>query len=107
MAYLPTEHHPSNDYHVLPATEKQIAFARRIEARSGVSLPGHALLDRRRLSHWIDENDRRRQTARFDQYASSKQVRFAEAIARRRRRDIPQECFKGKTLMSRWIDANR
>lgn len=98
----------SNDYHMLPVTEKQVGFARSIAERSGLELPDRVLQDRRRLSDWIDAHKARpRQTSRFDAYASSKQVRFAEAIARRKRSVVPPECFKDKDLMSRWIDANR
>jgi len=92
---------------VLPATEKQIAYAKRLAARSGVSLPDGLRADRTALSAWIDAHRMPPPAGRFDRYPSSKQVAFAERIARIKRRDIPRACFQDKTLMSRWIDGNR
>ncbi|MEX0283975.1 MAG: hypothetical protein AB3N23_05135 [Paracoccaceae bacterium] len=94
----------TNDYHRLPASEKQLRYARSIAAKSSVDLPSDVLEDRRALSAWIDRNKR---TSRFDAYPSSKQVAFAERIARIKRRDIPHACFKDRSLMSRWIDTNK
>ncbi len=98
----------SNDYHRLPASEKQVRFARQIAARARVAVPQSALADRLKLSEWIDANKGRAPKAsRFANYPSSKQVAFAERIARVKRRAVPNECFKDRTLMSRWIDSNR
>ena len=97
----------SNDYHVVPATEKQIRFARNIAQRAKVELPTELTSDRHRLSRWIDANHRTSDPSAFSNYPSSKQVAFAERIARAKRRDVPRECFEDKTLMSRWIDGNR
>ncbi len=36
----------SNDYYVLPATEKQILFAQQIANRSNIDLPDDVLIDR-------------------------------------------------------------
>ena len=44
----------ANDDHRLPITEKQLAFAKSIAARTGQSLPDAARSDRRSLSAWIE-----------------------------------------------------
>ncbi len=96
----------SNDYHVLPATEKQVLFAQQIAKRANINLPGDALTDRLRISRWIDSHRSEVQVTRFSNYPSSKQVGFAERIARLKRRDIPNECFRDRGMMSKWIDSN-
>jgi hypothetical protein len=98
---------PSNDYHLLPATEKQLQFARAIAQRSGQTLPWEAQQDRQALSTWIDENKVASKAGAFSNYASSKQVAFAERIARMKRRTLPDACIKDRGLMSKWIDHNR
>ncbi|WP_299283681.1 hypothetical protein [uncultured Tateyamaria sp.] len=90
-----------------PATEKQIAFARSLAAKTGVKLPAHLLRDKAGLSAWIDQTKAAVPASRFSNYPSAKQVQFAERIARLKRRDIPAECFKDKVMMSRWIDGNK
>jgi len=97
----------SNDYHQVPITEKQLAYARQIAQRSGVVLPWEAQRDRYALSRWIDRHKLAKPTGQFANYPSSKQVGFAERIARMKRREVPQECFKDRIMMSKWIDANR
>lgn len=97
----------SNDYYRIPATDKQISFAKQISERVGVTLPQEAQQDRYALSRWIDANKIAKPVGQFSNYPSSKQVGFAERIARMKRRDIPQECFRDRTMMSKWIDANR
>ena len=94
----------TNDYHHLPASEKQLRYARALAARAAVDLPRDVIEDRRALSDWIDRHARR---SAFDAYPSSRQVAFAERIARIKRRNIPRECFRDKSLMSRWIDCNK
>lgn len=89
------------------ATEKQIAFAKSLAARSGVELPVSLLHDRAGLSAWIDRSKPAKPTGQFANYPSAKQVQFAERIARVKHRQIPRECFKDKTMMSRWIDGNK
>lgn len=100
---------PSNDYHQLPVTEKQLSFARAIALASGQQLPDEALADRRALSRWIDRNrgSARRDEGGFAAYPSSRQVAYAEKIARLKRRAVPPECFRDRALMSKWIDSNR
>lgn len=105
----PHHQHPcltsgGNDYHVLPATPKQIAYARQLAHRSGADLPDDALSDRRVISKWIDSH--KAPVTQFSNYPSSKQVAFAERIARIKRRDVPHGCFKDRTMMSKWIDNN-
>lgn len=91
---------------VVPASEKQIAFARSLAARSGQPLPSTLLRNKAGLSAWI-ERAKRAPVSKFSAYPSAKQVQFAERIARARRRDIPPECFKDRLMMSRWIDGNK
>ena len=97
----------SNDYHQLPATEKQLQFARKIAEASGITLQWDVQQDRRALSVWIDENRSKLLTGGVSSEPSSKQVAFAERIARLKRRVVPQECFRDRTMMSNWIDSNR
>ncbi len=97
---------PTNDYHHLPVSHKQLRFARRLAARGALDLPEAVIQDRRALSAWIDTH-LDRQVPAFPRYPSSKQVAFAERIARIKRRDVPRECFRDMGLMSRWIDSNR
>ena len=91
----------------VPATEKQIAFAKSIAGKIGVTLPTSLFANRSSLSTWIDKHKPTPPTGQFANYPSSKQVQFAERIARLKRREVPQECFRDKTLMSRWIDGNK
>lgn len=90
----------------LPATPKQLAFARHLAMRNQVVLPWDVQTDRRSLSHWIDQ-----QAAKSPSFPShlptSRQVAFAEKLARIKRRAVPDECFRDRGLMSRWIDCNR
>ena len=99
----------SNDYHRVPASAKQLAFAQKIARDLHSPVPSEALVDRQTLSSWIDRNKGKaaRPPSRFSNYPSSKQVAYAERIARMKRRSVPDECFRDKTLMSRWIDSNR
>ncbi|WP_170565993.1 hypothetical protein [Ruegeria atlantica] len=89
----------------LPATQKQLAYARKIAERQNVALPWEALQDRRQLSQWIDTQLATPRAC--DTRPSSKQVAFAERIARIKRSAVPDECFRDRTLMSRWIDSNK
>ncbi len=103
---------PTNDYHTLPASEKQLRFARALAERTGDILPYELRMDRRGLSAWIERHKakvpvRSATGGKFSNYPTSKQVAFAERLARMKRRDIPQECFQDKGLMSKWIDHNK
>nr|WP_254694089.1 hypothetical protein [Sulfitobacter sp. SK012] len=91
----------------MPATEKQMSYARVLASKSGTPLPRGIERDRAALSAWIDAHKTPAPQGRFSNYPSSKQVAFAERIARVKRRDVPQECFRDKTMMSRWIDSNK
>lgn len=97
----------SNDYHLLPVTEKQAQFASAIAKRTGQDLPSDVLQDRHALSAWISDNRDTSKGGKFENYASSKQVAFAERIARMKRRTVPNECIRDRSLMSKWIDYNR
>ena len=94
------------DQFALPATARQIAFARSLALRNQVSLPRDVRQDLHRLSLWIDAQSKAR-PADPGNRPSSKQVAFAEKLARIKRRAVPDECFRDRGLMSRWIDGNR
>ena len=102
-----SHHIQSNDYYQLPVTEKQLKFARFLSAKSGAVLPWDVQQNRRSLSEWIEQQQKPKQSSRFDAYPSSKQVAFAEKIAGYKRSSVPDECFRDKGLMSRWIDCNK
>jgi len=89
----------------LPATEKQLLFARKLALQNQVILPWGIQQDRRALSQWIDAQSRMTPVA--SEHPTSKQVAFAERLARAKRRSVPDECFQSRELMSRWIDCNR
>jgi hypothetical protein len=91
----------------LPATPKQIAFARALALRNQTLLPWEVQQDRRSLSAWIEAQAKIRSATEMDRLPSSKQVAFAERLARIKRRAVPDECFRDKGLMSKWIDGNR
>jgi len=44
----------TKDHHRLPATEKQLAFVRRIAAEHDLRVPDHVLTTRRFVSTWLD-----------------------------------------------------
>jgi hypothetical protein len=90
----------------LPATPRQIAYARTLALRNQTLMPEMARQDRHSLSAWIDAQARMR-PATGDNRPSARQVAFAERLARAKRRAVPEECFRDKGLMSRWIDGNR
>ncbi|SEO28866.1 hypothetical protein SAMN04488103_11921 [Gemmobacter aquatilis] len=91
----------------LPATLKQIAYARSLALKNQTLLPWEVQQDRRSLSAWIDAQARMKPLSELDRLPSSKQVAFAERLARIKRRAVPEECFRDKGLMSKWIDGNR
>ena len=107
QARSPTYGFQTNDYHRLPASEKQLLFAREIARKAGITLPREAEQDRQVISEWISENRKLTAKGPFSGYPSSKQVAFAERIARIKRRNVPDECFRDRGLMSKWIDYNR
>lgn len=90
----------------LPATERQIAYARALALRNQTLLPWEVQQDRRSLSAWIDAQAKLRPASPPDRRPSSRQVAFAERLARIKRRQVPEECFRDRDLMSRWIDGN-
>ena len=92
---------------VLPATPRQIAYARSLAQRNQTLLPWEVQQDRRSLSSWIETQSQMTAAAALDSRPSSKQVAFAERLARIKRRAVPDECFRDKGLMSKWIDGNR
>ncbi|WP_171209219.1 MULTISPECIES: hypothetical protein [unclassified Ruegeria] len=97
---------PSNDYHLLPVTDRQMRYARAIAERSALDIPVEAQRDRKSMSAWISAH-KPEDTSPFANYPTGKQIAFAERISRSKRRPIPAECFKDKQLMSRWIDQNK
>lgn len=90
----------------LPATPRQIAYARTLALRNQTLMPVMAHHDRHSLSAWIDAQARLK-PATGDNRPTARQVAFAERLARAKRRAVPDECFRDKGLMSRWIDGNR
>ena len=93
--------------YALPATPKQITYARSLALRNQTLLPWDVQQDRRSLSAWIDAQDQMKSATASDPRPSSKQVAFAEKLARIKRRAVPDECFRDKGLMSKWIDGNK
>ncbi len=89
----------------VPATEKQIEYAKSLAEKTKSKLPVGIIQDRARISKWIDAH--KPAPSKFNDYPSSKQVGFAERIARLKRTQVPPECFKDRALMSRWIDGNK
>ena len=93
--------------HALPATPKQIAYARSLALRNQTLLPWEVQQDRRSLSAWIDAQAQMKPLSALDSLPSSKQVAFAERLARIKRRAVPDECFRDQGLMAKWIDGTR
>ena len=91
----------------LPATPRQIAYARSLALRNQTLLPWEIQQDRRSLSAWIDAQAQMKPLSALDSLPSSKQVAFAERLARIKRRAVPDECFRDKGSMSKWIDGNK
>ena len=91
---------------IVPATDRQLAYARALALRNRVSLPLDVQQDRRSLSAWIEAQARQRPAPRSPA-PSARQVAFAETLARIKRRAVPDECFRDRGLMARWIDSNR
>ena len=92
---------------LLPATMRQIAYARALALRNQTLLPADARQDRRALSSWIEAQAKLRPMSGAGNLPSPRQVAFAERLARIKRRAVPDECFRDKGLMSKWIDGNR
>jgi hypothetical protein len=92
--------------YALPATPKQIAYARALSLRNQTLLPWEVQQDRRSWSAWIDAQAKLNPGSQ-DSRPTSKQVAFAERLARIKRRAVPDECFRDKGLMSKWIDGNK
>lgn len=90
----------------LPATSKQIAYARSLALRNQTLLPWEVQQDRRSLSNWIAAQALLKPVSEMGR-ATSKQVAFAERLAQIKRRVVPDECFRDKALMSKWIDGNK
>ncbi|MBO9445852.1 hypothetical protein [Ruegeria sp. R14_0] len=97
---------PTNDYHLLPVTDRQMRYARAIAQQSALEIPVEAQRDRRSMSAWISAH-KPVDPSPFANYPTGKQVAFAERISRTKRRPIPSECFRDKRAMSLWIDHNK
>lgn len=76
----------------LPATPKQIAYARQIASRQKVVLPWDVQSDRAKISAWISTHAGLKPV--FDPRPSSKQVAFAERLARRRYLSVPDNASR-------------
>ena len=99
------------DYASLPPlrpTDRQLQFAEKIAALSGIALPKDVQLDRANLSRWIEANRHRmaRSNCVADNLPTARQIAWAERIARGRKRSIPEECYRSRDLLAKWIDAN-
>ena len=92
---------------VLPATQRQIAYARSLALRNQTLLPSEVQQDRRSLSRWIEAQAQMKPVSILDGLPSSRQVAFAERLAHIKRRAVPDACFRDKVLMSKWIDSNK
>ncbi|WP_170372851.1 hypothetical protein [Ruegeria arenilitoris] len=97
---------PTNDYHILPVTDRQMRYARAIAQQSALEIPVEAQRDRRSMSDWISAH-KPHDPSPFADYPTGKQVAFAERISRTKRRPIPSECFRDKRAMSQWIERNK
>ena len=97
---------PSNDYHMVPVTDRQMHYARAIAEKSALRIPVEAQRDYSSLSDWISAH-KQSDPSPFANYPTGKQIAFAEFISRSKRRPIPSECFRDKQMMSRWIDRNK
>ncbi len=97
---------PSNDYHLMPVTDRQLRYARAIAKKSELEIPVEAQRDRKSMSDWISAH-KPSDPSPFADYPTGKQVAFAERISRSKRRPIPSECFRNKRMMSKWIDDNK
>jgi hypothetical protein len=102
-----TDHRTDNGTDPLPATPRQVDYARSLALRNRTLLPPEVAQDRRSLSTWISAQARLKPAATMDRRPSSRQVAFAERLARIKRRSVPEECFRDSGLMSRWIERNR
>ena len=89
----------------LPATARQMDYAKRIATRAGKAVPEHLSRDRHALSAWIDAHKPAAPSGKFAKYPSAKQIAFAERLARLKHRAIPEECIRDRALLSRWIDG--
>lgn len=96
-----------NTSFALPATPRQVAYARSLALRNQTLLPWEVQQDRRSLSAWIEAQAKLKPVSEVDRLPSSRQVAFAERLARIKRRAVPDECFRDRALMSKWIDGNR
>lgn len=93
---------------LLPPTEKQMSYARKIASSRSLVLPWDVQQSRIALSRWIDRNlNASTKSNHSSDLPTSKQVAFAERVATIKRTRVPRECFKSRQLMSRWIDGNK
>lgn len=93
--------------YALPATPRQIAYARKLALRNKTFLPDQIQQDRHALSVWIDRQARLVPADMLDPRPTGRQIAFAEKLARLKRRTVPVECFRDRGLMARWIDGNK
>lgn len=90
-----------NTSFALPATPRQIAYARSLALRNQTLLPWKVQQDRRSLSAWIEAQAKLKPVSEVDRLPSSRQVAFTERLARIKRRAVPDECFRDRELMSK------
>lgn len=87
-------------------SEAQLKFAREVAQALGVQLPEELLVDRHRLSAWIDQHKDQVPRKAVDDQPTSKQVELAEKIAAAKGVDIPPETLRSRSSLSKWIDAH-
>jgi hypothetical protein len=85
----------------LPATRKQIAYARSLALKNQAHLSWEVQQDRHSLSACIEAQARIKQLAELDRLPSSKQVAFGKRLARIKRRTVPEECFRDREPLRR------
>lgn len=79
---------------------KQIAFARSISERAGISLPDEALADSRALSKWIDQTKSKAPASP----PTDKQIAFATRLAERAGVDVPAAVRNSMVECSKFIE---
>ncbi len=78
-----------------PST-KQLEFAKELSRKLRLKIPDEALLDRRKLSRWIDKH----------KPPTQKQVEFAKHIAQSIGKEIPEDVLNNQKKLSKWLDNN-
>jgi len=73
-----------------------LAFARKIAAAIGGKIPTQTLVDRNRLSQWIDQHK-----TQWPDEPSAKQLAFARSLAERKK--IEPDTLRSRRSLSAWL----